>query len=238
MKKLICLLVSALMISALCACNSTGNTTRDEHNHDHTHAAVEQSAQQGNGDEGDSALDTEGADTENTQDAGGNVQEGTNNSSAENTQEDATEYPYTAEATGSLGTKHSNKIDVPFEQALNKAESDEKIVNVCEKFTREWKVVADRYYKEILYYNGSVPEATNFATDKQMHAYIEQRKSEWLSDYNRNVKDYAKKLEKKFTDTDKVEAMVARLEFDMQREFALELIGIYEMLGEYNNQDF
>ncbi len=237
MKKFICLMVAAVMLCSFCACNKVGDG--HVHSHDHTYSNTAEETATASYTEDGTQMPQEASGSSQTNEIheeGSRPAEEVSAPTEANTE--LTEYPFTKEASGTLMKKHSNKIDVPFENEYLSAESDRKVAFVCEKYTEKWKTVADRYYKEILYYNGSVPQDPNFSTDAQMHEYIEQRKTQWEAEYEENHKNYLAELLEQYSDTDKAQALCSAYKFDMQREFSLELIGIYEMLGEFNDQEF
>ncbi|MBQ4568625.1 MAG: hypothetical protein IJA62_00990 [Ruminococcus sp.] len=238
MKNLICLIAAAVMLCSLFACNQTG----EEHTHSHDHTHNNTSAQ-----EPASAIfeedktqvpqiASEASESAETQAEGSDPKQETSAPFSENTE--LSQYPFTKEAEGVLMKRHSDKIDSPFEQEYLDAENDKELARICEEYTEKWRTIAERYFKELLYYNGSVPETPDFSTDAQMHGYVEDRKARWEEEYEENHSNYLAQLLKQYSDADKAQALCAAYKFDMQREFALEMIGIYEMLGEFNNQEF
>ncbi len=238
MKKLICLLTAAVMLCSLLACNQAGDG--HTHSHDHTHNnTVAQESATASLEEDNTQVPWEASEPSQAAESkaeGSGSDEEISAPAGENTE--ISEYPFTKEAEGVLMKRHSDKIDIPFEQEYLSAEGYKDIASVCEKYTEKWKTIAERYYKEILYYNGSVPEDPNFSTDAQMHEYIENRKAQWEAEYEENHKNYLSKLLRQYSDADKAQALCSAYKFDLQREFALEMIGIYEMLGEFNKQEF
>lgn len=236
MKKLICLITALVTLCALCACNNTGDVNTHDHSHNHTYNTTE-SSPLGQDALTPSEISSDSFVQHETQEGGS--EHSPEDSTATQSVEQVSAYPFTIEASGPLMYKHSVKIDILFEQEYCSAESDKERVSVCETYTAKWKTIADRYYREILYYNGSVPTDPNFSTDKEMHSYIEQRKADWEADFQRESADYLERAKAANPDNwQKARALCAAFEFDMQREFSFEMIGIYEMLGEFNNQEF
>lgn len=214
MKKL--LLISALltMFILFCGCNSEGSTDAHNHSdgHDHSH------------------------ETENTS----TVQE-----TSEVMTESQTEYStenwadvQDSETMGPLTSKHSSKTDDPFENEYAQAKTDAERIQICDKYREEWEKTGKRYYKELLYYNGDVPAHTEFSTDKEMHEYVEFSKKDFDSYYENESKSYLNEMEKEYGKSDKANALSAKYKFDLQRSFALEMIELYELLGEFNGQEF
>ncbi len=236
MKKLICLIIAMGAVCALCACNNTQDVHTHGHSHDHTTSITETASEQQDTQIPVTSNADSSAQQEPQREDSTPLEEG---STSLQSMGEVSEYPFTREAVGPLMQKHSVKIDIPFEQEYLNAKSNKEIVSVCENYTAKWKTVADRYYKEILYYNGTVPTDPNFSTDKEMHEYIEERKVNWEADFQKDTADYLESAkEANPQDEQKAQALCAAYKFDLQREFALEMIGIYEMLGEFNNQEF
>lgn len=143
-----------------------------------------------------------------------------------------------ADATGPLSSKHSEKIDTPFDNEYAGADTDSEKINVCDKYREEWKKIADRYYNEILYYNGDVPVHSDFSTDAQMHEFVQFKKAEFDRQFESESQSYLTQMENQYGKGDKASAMCAEYKFELQRSFALEMIEIYELLGEFNGQVF
>ena len=212
MKKIFSLFILLIIAVSLCACNSSEGT--DVHNHDnpHTHEAEV---------------------TEATQTATESKTEATQPETEETLPEVTT-----ADATGPLSSKHSQKIDVPFEKEYSQAISDEDKTKVCDKYRGEWEKIGKRYYNELIHYSGDVPVHPDFSTDKELHEFVVFRKGDFESYFESDSKSYLEDMEKDYGKGDKANALLAEHKFYMQRSYALEMIKIYELLGEFNGQVF
>ena len=164
----------------------------------------------------------------------------TTESAAEDTvaTQPASDLQHRADATGPLASKHSEKIDIPFDNEYAGADTDAERAEICDRYREEWRKIADRYFNEILYYNGDVPVHPDFFTDAQMHEFAQFKKEDFDTRFESESQSYLAQMEFEYGKGDKANAMCAQYKFDLQREFALEMIEIYELLGEFNGQVF
>lgn len=211
MKKILSLIILLVFVIFLCACNSSEGG--QEHNHDNPHtreAEITEAAQS----------ETE-PQTEAIQPETETLHEVT-----------------TADATGPLSSKHSQKIDVPFEAEYALTNTDGEKAIICDKYREEWEKIGKRYYNELIHYSGDVPLHPDFSTDKEMHEFVEFRKGDFESYFESDSKSYLADMEEQYGKGDKASALCAKHKFELQRSFALEMIEIYELLGEFNGQVF
>lgn len=203
-------IVSLLLLFVIVAllCACSPEVNTDVHNHDHSH-------------------------TEEVTDSLQDITEDVTSPQAETLPE-----VHTSDATGPLTSKHSRKIDVPFDSEYSGARSDAEKIAVCDKYREEWAKIAKRYINELLNYNGDVPVHADFSTDKELHEFVEFRKVDFETFFDSDSKSYLAQMEEQYGKGDKADALCAKYMFDLQRAYALEMIEIYELLGEFNGQVF
>ncbi|MBR3971944.1 MAG: hypothetical protein IKJ83_03565 [Ruminococcus sp.] len=223
MKKLLALLLSLLVIFALCACKKA--ESEDAHNHNHTHTHISETVH-----------------TEDTQPS-----ETAEVTEAPEPSEDITDIETTASNTTGISDKvnteghykqnHINKIDVPCEDELSKAQTVSDRISIFEKYAQEWTKVADRYYNELLKINGSVPATADYNTAQQMHEYLEFYKQDWELNFEQETKAL---MDKKAESEDKmgIDLIYSQLCYESRRELALYFIDIYEEIEDYSNQGY
>lgn len=210
MKRFISLLIIVMFIFTLCACK--GVEQGDALNHTYTEDSVQTEPQP----ETQSQTATD-ADAESTY--------------TDNNSEDV------PVAMGPLQSKHIDKLDIPFDEEVQQVATVYEKIDVYNKYTEEWRSLADRYYNELLKCNGSVPPTVNYNTAEQMHEYLEQYKNDWQTLFDSQSELYLQKIDVNEEDLE-AKVLYADYEYKSYRELALYFIGVYEEVGEYNGQVF
>ena len=222
MKRIFAFVLITVFMLSLCACKSVENTDNTEHNHDHDNiTSVVQDTTDIYGDitTNNKSVQHDASEPEGTQ----SVQNNTSSYVEENG------------TLGVLQQKHSDKIDVSFDEEYQKGLTVDERIAICNKYTTEWETVSERYFNELLQYKGEVPPAVNYSTDEQLHSFLEQNKSDWEMNFASQSELYISKIE---NGPDQIGASLVFAQFcyEAKREYALYLIGIYEDLAELNGQ--
>lgn len=220
MKKLISMIMIISFIFALCACSVTDYDGGDNHNHEeeHNHTHVEETT-------------AVVADTDivvPTNESAEPVIPGVND-------DDKSGTIHPVDTEGHYKADQIAKIDVPCAEELEKAQSDASRIVIYNTYSEEWAEVAERYCSELLKIKGTVPATENYSTDEEMHEYLEFCMQEWTdlmtqrkTTFEGNMIDGA--------DNTAVELMAAQVYYEINREYALYFIDIYENIEAFSNQ--
>ncbi len=217
MKRIFAFALITVFMLSLCACKGAERDDHSGHNHNHTTTAVQETTDG----YADNTVTTEPytqvevtEDIQNTQDTTPEISDG---------------------VMGPLQQKHSDKIDAAYDAEYQTGATVEERMSITNKYTTEWEALAERYYNELLMYKGDTPVTANYATDEQLHEYIELYKSNFEMSFAESSEFYLDKIE---NDADQTAAQISYSQFcyNAKREYAMYLIGVYEELAEFNGQ--
>ena len=145
---------------------------------------------------------------------------------------DGTLLEYESEDNGiiSLYEKLSEEIDDAFVSEYANAQSNVDQINVCNEYTDKWKSIADKYYNEIMNYNDIIPPSDNYYGSDDLHTFITNLKTNWESYYKTEIENYTQIYVTIFNGGTLTPIVVANHEYELYKEWALELVSLYESL--------
>lgn len=98
------------------------------------------------------------------------------------------------------------------------------MVELSEKYTEKWKKVADEYYDKIMRYDGS-------ARSDDLHTSVSDMKANWEEYRKKQCENHSKTLQSIYGGGTVTGPAYASYEYEMQKEWALQIVGIYGQLS-------
>lgn len=134
--------------------------------------------------------------------------------------------------TLSLREKLIVEIDGAYAEEEKSPESSTTagMVALAEKYADQWRQVADTYYNKLMEYDGIDPPNDYYYTSDDFHTFVSNMKADWEQYYRVQCGNYLNTMQAIYTSGTIVGPIVARYEYEMQREWALQLVGIYQQL--------
>lgn len=132
----------------------------------------------------------------------------------------------------SLEDKLVSEIEGAYHKESKLPESSTTIgmIQLAEKYTEKWKQVADKYYDEILKYDDIIQINEDYYSSDDLHTFVSNMKANW-EEYNQvHCENYAKTLRTIYGNGTIVGPLLADYEYEMQKDWALQLIDIYDQL--------
>ena len=115
------------------------------------------------------------------------------------------------------------------EQSYPENQSTGGMVDLSAKYTAKWAQVAEEYYQKIMAHELEEPSET-YGTSEDLHTYVTNMKTAWEANYAAQCENYEKTLVAIYAGGTIVHPIIADYQYDMQREWALRLVTIYEQL--------
>lgn len=115
------------------------------------------------------------------------------------------------------------------EQSYPENQSTAGMVALSEKYAAKWAQVAEEYYQKIMAHELEEPSET-YGTSEDLHTYVTNMKTAWEAYYAAQCENYEKTLVAIYAGGTIVHPIIADYRYDMQREWALRLVTIYEQL--------
>ena len=220
MKKLISMFMIISLVFALCACSKGDTTHVDVHNHgdeqdNHTHVTEVTTVP---------ATETPVPTNENSEP----IIPGVNDNDT-----DVTDHP--VDTSGHYKEDQIAKIDHPCAEELMKAQSDASKIVIYDTYAQKWAEVAERYNAELQKIKGTVPATENYSTDEEMHEYLGFCVQEWVTLTEEKTATFEGMMIEG-ADNTAVELMLAQIRYEINREYALYFIDVYEEIEEFSNQ--
>jgi len=103
------------------------------------------------------------------------------------------------------------------------------MVNLANTYKEKWVQVADEYYNKLMQYDGVITPAEHYATSEDLHRYIADMKTAWEQYNQAQCENYLKVLIACYQGGTIVGPLIAQYEYDLQMEWALELVYICQM---------
>lgn len=153
----------------------------------------------------------------------------------ENVGENATSVETTVEEKNTdeaLYEKIIREIDDAYLEEQKKSENCTTVgmIELADKYTEKWKQVADEYYNKIMEYDGIFQPNENYYSSDDLHTFVSNMKINW-EQYNQvQCENYVKTLRTIYGSGTVVGPIFADYKYEMQKEWALQLVGIYEQL--------
>ncbi len=130
----------------------------------------------------------------------------------------------------SLVEKLTREIEGAYieEQKLPESSTTLGMIELSARYTEKWKEVADEYYQKIMAYDDvELVEAYNYSAD-DLHTFVSNMKTNW-EQYNQTAcENYRKVLQTQYGLGSIVGPIFAEYQYEKQKEWALELVGIYQ----------
>ena len=132
----------------------------------------------------------------------------------------------------SLTEKLIREIDGAYaeESKLPESSTTMGMVELADKYTQKWQQVADEYYIKILEYDGIITPNENYYSSEDLHTFVSNMKTNWEKYNQVQCENYLKTLQTIYGAGTVVGPIVADYEYEMQKEWALQLVGIYQQL--------
>lgn len=104
------------------------------------------------------------------------------------------------------------------------------MIELADKYTEKWKQVADEYYDKIMKYNGIISLNENYYSSDDLHIFVSNMKTTWEEYKQEQCDNYLKTLQTIYEGGTIVGPLFAEYRYEMQKEWALQLVDIYEQL--------
>lgn len=127
------------------------------------------------------------------------------------------------------------QLDIEIDNAYELEQSDPEnqstagMVALSEKYAAKWAQVAEEYYQKIMAHELDEPNET-YGTSEDLHTYVTNMKTAWETYYSAQCENYQKTLVAIYAGGTIVHPIIADYKYDMQREWALRLVTVYEWL--------
>lgn len=132
----------------------------------------------------------------------------------------------------SLAERLIREIDTQFE-ADSKLLEYSSTAGQCDlwyKYEQKWRQIADTYYNKIAEYDGIVPPSDIYYTSEDLHTFISDMKANWEVYKQKQCDSYTKTLQAIYAGGSIVGPLSASYACEMQKQWALELVKIYQQL--------
>ena len=132
----------------------------------------------------------------------------------------------------SLTEKLIREIDGAYAEESKLPESSTTVgmVELADKYTQKWQQVADEYYNKILEFDGIITPNENYYSSEDLHTFVSNMKTNWEKYNQVQCENYLKTLQTIYGAGTIVGPIMADYEYEMQKEWALQLVGIYQQL--------
>jgi len=152
---------------------------------------------------------------------------------AESTAEITTEAsPETSDITD-LSVRLIREIDGALEEENKLPESSTTLgmIQLFDKYAEKWSRVAEEYYNKIMEYDGIVQFEENEYSSDDLHTFVSDMKESWEEYYEEQAESYSKVLITIYKRGTVRGPIFADYKLEMNRDWALQLVNIYEALG-------
>ena len=132
----------------------------------------------------------------------------------------------------SLSAKLIREIEGAYhkEAELSEYSSTIGMIELADKYTEKWKQVADEYYNKIMEYNDIVSDSEEHYSSEDLHTFVSNMKTNW-EQYNQvQCDNYSKTLRAIYNGGTIVGPIMADYKYENQKEWALQLVEIYQQL--------
>lgn len=132
----------------------------------------------------------------------------------------------------SLSEKLINEIDDEYlsESKLPEFSTTMGMIELSDRYADKWRQIADEYYNKIMEYDGiSQLDENNYSSD-DLHSYVSEMKANWDLYYQEQCESYVNTLRTIYDEGFAVGPMFAEYKYEMQKDWALQLVEICERL--------
>lgn len=135
--------------------------------------------------------------------------------------------------TESLCEQLMREIDIAYHKAQELPENGTTVgmVDLADSYAEQWKQVANVYYDKILKYDGIAQLKENQYSSDDLHTFVVNMKTNWEAYYQVQCENYVKTLQTIYGSGTIVGPVFADYKYEMQKEWALQLVGIYQQLN-------
>lgn len=131
--------------------------------------------------------------------------------------------PEKSKAPESLSEKLTTQIHDAYlkAQELPEYSTTGGMTELADRYAEQWKQVADEYYEKLLAHDGA---------QEGFHGHISDLKANWQQYYDAQCESYVKTLQAMHGPATAVRPIFAMYRYDLQKEWALQLVGLYQQL--------
>lgn len=129
----------------------------------------------------------------------------------------------------------SEKLDIEIDHAYVLEQSDPEnqstagMVELSVKYAAKWAQVAEEYYRKIMKHQLEEPSEI-YGTSEDLHTYVTNMKNDWEAYYASQCENYEKTLVAIYGGGSIIGPIFADYQYNMQRDWALRLVKIYQQL--------
>lgn len=154
------------------------------------------------------------------------------NSSTSSIDEEVVDEQVDEQVDESLYEKLIREIDGAYleEQKAPENSSTIGMIELSDKYTEKWKQVADEYYNKIMEYDGFTELDENNYSSDDLHTFVSNMKTNWEEYNEEQCTNYMKTLQTIYGGGTIVGPIFADYKYEMQKDWALQLVGIYQQL--------
>lgn len=137
-------------------------------------------------------------------------------------------------ANESLKDKLIREIDGAYLEEKYKNYEGLSTVDKCsltEKYTGQWKQIADKYYNKMMEYNGITRHSEAYYSSENFHKALSNMKTNWENYHQVEASNYITAIQAIYNSGTICGPLSAEYEYEMQKNWALKLVGIYEQLN-------
>lgn len=139
-------------------------------------------------------------------------------------------YKYTSRQSLIDVITYSIESDYEAESKLDEYSSTAGMCDLHNKYTKKWKEIADEYYDKIMKYDEDIQLDDHYYSSDDLHTFVSNMKTSWEKYNKENCENYTKTLEAIYQGGSIVGPIASSHECAMQKEWALQLVGIYQQL--------
>lgn len=133
----------------------------------------------------------------------------------------------------SLAEKLVREIDGAYEKEQNEPENCSTVgmIELADKYANEWKLIADEYYNKIMEYDGIIQPNEDYYSSDDLHTFVSNMKNNREQYHQVQCENYVKTLQTIYGRGTIVGPVFADYKYNMQKEWALELVYICQHIG-------
>ena len=133
----------------------------------------------------------------------------------------------------SLADKLMREIDDAYlkESELPEYTTTVGMIELADRYTEKWKLAADEYYSKIMEYDGKIQPSENYHSSDDLHTFVSNMKANREEDYQKQCEEYLQTLQSTYGGGTIIGPIYASYQYEMQKEWALQIVGIYEQLN-------
>jgi len=132
----------------------------------------------------------------------------------------------------SLYEKLIREIDGAYAEESKLPESSTTVgmVELADKYAKKWQQVADEYYNKIMEFDENIAPSEIYYSTDDLHTFVSNLKTNWEAYYQVQCENYLKTLQAIYNGGTIVGPIFADYKYEMQKEWALQLVGICQQM--------